>query len=117
MGARSSFSQITQTLKYLVKKTILEGRIFRWLLLFQEFTFEVISKLGRLNVRLDHLSILESGEIGSSLDNQLPDVDLFRVEAILDYLEEISTFLAIGKCPKEYTMMQRRYMVMRAPDY
>jgi hypothetical protein len=34
-------------LKYLVNKIVLEGRIFRWLLLFQEFSFEVIIKPGR----------------------------------------------------------------------
>ena len=33
-------------LKYLVNKPVLEGRIFRWLLLFQEYDFEVVMKLG-----------------------------------------------------------------------
>jgi hypothetical protein len=32
------------TLKYLVKKPVLGGRIYRWLLMFQEFDFEVIVK-------------------------------------------------------------------------
>ena len=36
-------------LKYLVNKPVLGGKICRWLLLFQEFDFEVIVKLGRLN--------------------------------------------------------------------
>jgi len=47
-------------LKYLVNKPVLEGIICRWLLLFQEFTFEVIVKLGMSNVGLDYLSRLES---------------------------------------------------------
>ena len=34
------------TLKYLVNKRVLGGRICRWLLLFQEYDFEVIVKLG-----------------------------------------------------------------------
>jgi hypothetical protein len=34
-------------LKYLVNKPVLEGRICRLLLLFQEFSFEVIIKSGR----------------------------------------------------------------------
>jgi hypothetical protein len=34
------------TLKYLVNKPVLGGRICRWLLLFQEFDFEVIVKPG-----------------------------------------------------------------------
>jgi len=44
------------TLKYLVNKPVLGGCICRWLLLFQEYDFEVIIKLGHLNAGLDHLS-------------------------------------------------------------
>ena len=39
------------TLKYLVNKPMLGGKICRQLLLFQEFDFEIIVKSGRLNVR------------------------------------------------------------------
>jgi len=46
-------------LKYLVNKAILEGKMCKWLLLFQKFTFEVVVKPGRLNVGLDYLSRLE----------------------------------------------------------
>jgi hypothetical protein len=42
-------------LKYLVNKPVLGGRIRRWLLLFQEFDFEVIVKPGKLNVGSNHL--------------------------------------------------------------
>lgn len=44
--------------KYLVNKPILGGKISRWLLLFQEYDFEVVVKPERLNVRHDHLSRL-----------------------------------------------------------
>lgn len=50
------------TLKYLVKKPVLESRICRCLLPFQEFTFEVVFKLERMNVGLDNLSRLETRE-------------------------------------------------------
>jgi hypothetical protein len=50
------------TLKYLVNKPVLGGRIYRWLLLFQEYDFEIIVKLGRMNKGPDHLSRLEHGE-------------------------------------------------------
>ena len=36
-------------LKYLVNKPVLGGKICRWLLLFQEFDFEVVVKPSRLN--------------------------------------------------------------------
>jgi hypothetical protein len=58
--------------KYLVNKLVLEGRICRWLLLFQEFLFEVIVKPRRCSVGPYHLSRLELGESGGEMDDQLP---------------------------------------------
>jgi len=43
------------TLRDLVKKLVLGGRICRWLLLFQEFDFEIIVKTGKMNGGLYHL--------------------------------------------------------------
>lgn len=51
----------------------------------------------------DHISRLESREAGVSLNDQFPDADLFRIEVVTDYLEDITLFLAIGKCLGEYT--------------
>ena len=60
-------------LKYLVNKPVLGGRICRWLLLFQEYDFEIIAKLGWLNAGPYHLSRLESGEEPLDLEDSLPD--------------------------------------------
>ena len=54
-------------LKYLVNKPILGGCICRWLLLFQEYDFEVVVKPGCLNVGPDHLSRIETGEEPTNL--------------------------------------------------
>jgi hypothetical protein len=77
-------------LKYLANKPVLEGRICQWFLLFQEFSFEVIIKLGRCNVGPDHLSRLESQESGKEIDDKLSDA----------YLEDITVFLSIGPAQK-----------------
>jgi hypothetical protein len=61
-------------LKYLVNKPVLGGIFCRWLLLFQEFDFEVIVKLGKLNVGLDHLSQVTNGEEPTSLEDNFLDV-------------------------------------------
>jgi hypothetical protein len=42
-------------LNYLVNKPGLGGHICCWLLLFQEFDFEVMVKVGKHNVGSDHL--------------------------------------------------------------
>jgi hypothetical protein len=77
----------------------------------------VIIKPGRCNVGPDHLSRLESGESGGAVDDQLPDADLFWVEAILEYLEDITVFLSTGACPETYSATHKRHMVVRAADY
>ena len=71
----SHFKMFTDhsTLRHLVNKPVLGGKICRWLLLFQEYDFEIIVKPGRLNVGPDHLSRLESGEEPISLEECLPD--------------------------------------------
>jgi hypothetical protein len=70
----------------------LEGIICRWFLLFQDFSFELIVKPGKLNVGLDHLSRLELGESGRDVDDQLRYEDIFKVEAIIDYFYDIDLF-------------------------
>jgi len=68
-------------LRYLVNKPVLGGRICRWLLLFQEYDFEVIVKPSRLNAGRDHFYRLESGE-GGNLDDSLPDAQLFSIRMV-----------------------------------
>lgn len=55
LGSHFKFYIDHSALKYLVNKPILEGRICRWFLLFREFDFKVIVKLGKQNVGPDHL--------------------------------------------------------------
>jgi hypothetical protein len=107
LGSYFKFFTDHSALKYLVNKPILEGRICRWLLVFQEFSFEIIVKLGRCIVGPNHLSRLESGESGGAVDDQLLDADLFRIEAILDYLEDIFFFLSTWTFPETYSTTQK----------
>jgi hypothetical protein len=60
-------------LKYLVNKTVLGGRICIWILLFQEYDFEIVVKPGRMNKGPNHLSRLEHGEESTSLEDALLD--------------------------------------------
>jgi hypothetical protein len=91
---------------------VLEGRICKWFLLFQEFSFKVIVKPGRCNVGLDHLSRLESGESGGEFDDQLPDEEFFRIKYITKYLEDIVSFLSSGAFPKNYFSTLKRHLVV-----
>ena len=102
-------------LKYLVKKPVLEGgKICRCLLLFQEYDFEVIVKLGRLNVGLDHLSRIETREEPTNLEEGLPDTQLFTVRIADGHFEDIIHFLTIGTAPEGYTIHQKKDLVVHA---
>ena len=89
LGAHFKMFTDHSALKYLVNKPVLGRRICRWLLLFQEYDFEIIVKPGRLNVGPDHLSRLESGEEPTNLEDSFPDAQLFSIHISDDYFIEI----------------------------
>lgn len=73
------------SLIYLVNKLVLGDKICRWLLLFQEYDFEVILKPAALNVGPDHLSWIETGEEPNNIEEWFPDVQLFVVHVVDDH--------------------------------
>jgi len=103
--------------KYLVNKIMLRGRICHWFLLFHKFEFEVVFKLGKYNGGPNHLSCIEFGESSWCLNDELPDVKLFHIEAVPDQLDEITKFLILGKAPMEYTPTQCHQLVTRSSNY
>ena len=104
-------------MKYLVNKLVLGGKICRWLLLFQEYDFEIIVKPGKLNAGPDHLSRLESREKPTSLEDNLPDAQLFSIQIANDYFKDIIEFLTTGTTPTEYNTKYKKYLVVRATDF
>jgi hypothetical protein len=77
------------TLKYLVNKPLLGGRIWRWLLLFQEYDFEIIVKPRKMNKGPDQLSRLEHGEEPTNLEDALLDAQLLTIKNIDDHFADI----------------------------
>lgn len=95
-------------LKYLVNKPVLGEEICRWLLLFQEYNFEVIVKSGRLNVGPEHLSCIETGEEPNNLEEGLLDTQLFAIRVADNHFFVIIHFLTIGMTPKGYTNQRKK---------
>ena len=87
------------TLKYLVNKPVLGGRICIWLLLFQEFDFEVVVKPGKLNAGAYHLSRITNGEEPTILEEKIPDAHLFSVHVVDEYFVDIIEYLSIWIVP------------------
>ena len=117
LGAHFKMFTDHSTLKYLVNKQLLGGEICRWLLLFQEYEFEIIVKPGRLNAGLDHLSRLELGEEPTSLKDNLSDAQLFLVHIVVDYFKDIIEFLNTGTASTEYREKQKKQLVVKATNF
>jgi hypothetical protein len=105
------------SLRYLVNKLVLGGRICRWILLFQEFDFEVVVKPARLNGGPDHLSRITNGEEPSTLEDNFPDAQLVLVHIADEYFADTIEFLSIGFTPKEFNTAQKKNLVVRVADY
>jgi hypothetical protein len=101
-------------LKYLFNKPLLGGRVCVWLLLFQEYDFEIVVKPGRINKGLDHLSRLEHGEDPTSLEDTLLDAQFMAIRRVDDHFVEIFKFLSTRMAPSEYTIIQKKQLVVCA---
>jgi len=86
-------------------------------LLFEEFEFEVVVKLGILNAGPDHFSRITNGEEPSSLKDKFLDAKLFSVQIDDDYFVDIIEFLNTRFSPNEFNTTQKRNLVIRATDY
>jgi hypothetical protein len=104
-------------LKYLVNKPVLGGRICICILLFQEYDFEIIVKIGRMNKGPDHLSRLEHGEEPTSMEDTLPDAYLIAIGKMDDHFIDIVQFLSTGMAPSEYTIFQKKHLEVRAAEF
>lgn len=89
---------ITAPLEKLMKKddvfvwmymSMLGGKICRWILLFQDFDFEIIVNLGCLNVGLYHLSRIEIGKEPTNIEYGLVDAQLFKFDKENDHYAPI----------------------------
>jgi hypothetical protein len=86
-------------------------------MLFQEFDFEVLVNLGRLNAGLDNLSRITNGEEPSSLEDNFSDAQLFSVQIVDEYFDDIIEFLSTRFAPKEFNIAQKKNLVVRVAYY
>jgi hypothetical protein len=70
-----------------------------------------------MNKGLDHLSRLEHREEPTSLEDTLLDAQLLAIRNIDDHFTEIVQFLSTGMPPSEYTIPQKKQLVVHATDF
>ena len=60
-------------------------------------------KPGHLKAGPDHLSRIETSEEPTNIEDGLLDAQLFKVDMVDDYYDQIVQFLAMGTTPKDLT--------------
>ena len=73
LGYRIVFHMDHDSLKYLVNKSGLSDRIARWILLLQEFNYEVMVKPGKANANADYLSRQRGTVALEDIQAEFPD--------------------------------------------
>jgi hypothetical protein len=76
-----------------------------------------VVKPGRMNKGLDHLSRLEHGEEPTSLEDTLSNAQLLAIRKIDDHFAEIVHFLSTGMASSEYTITQKKQLVVCVVDF
>ena len=88
LGTRVIVNTDHSTLRYLMAKKDTKPRLIRWVLLLQEFDFEVRGRKGTENQVADHLSRLEDESIRDLGDKTDID-DTFPDEHVLDASQDL----------------------------
>ena len=116
LGYRIVFHTDHGSLKYLVNKPNLSGRISRWTLLLQEFMYKVVVKSGKSNANADFLSRQRGMPAVESLIADFPDEfqdspfpeSVFHVEGEdVSKFQEIITYLTERKYPEGLNMEEK----------
>jgi hypothetical protein len=85
MGRHFKMFTNHSALNYLVNKLVLGGRIRIWLPLFQEYDFDIVVKLRRMNKGPNHLYRLEHGEESTSLEDTILDAHFLAIRKVNDH--------------------------------
>ena len=115
LGRKFTFHVDHSALLYLVNKQALTGRLARWMLLLQEFDFQIQHRPGVQHVVADYLRRLESGEPTETAYNDLPDANLFNLTTMSDdnedeWITEMTHFLSSGLPPEHMALDARKLL-------
>ncbi|XP_073051355.1 uncharacterized protein [Primulina eburnea] len=111
--------RLNPAMKEVVKVEDAKPRLIQWILLIQEFDFEVKDKKGCENQVADHLSYLELEERteGGVINESFPDEQLFKVNVTHPWFADITNFLAAGELPPDLTYHQKKKFLHDAKFY
>lgn len=92
------------TIRYLMKKPSIIGRLVRQLLLMQEFDITVVDKPGKSNAVVDYLSRLQLQDNPKAIHDAFPYEHLFLIKSHTPWYADIANYLAANKMPSHIVL-------------
>ncbi|XP_021746437.1 uncharacterized protein LOC110712285 [Chenopodium quinoa] len=121
IGSRTIVYTDHSALKYLISKKEAKPRLLRWVLVLQDFDYEMRDKKGAENVVADHLSRLGAARIHEDdfpIEDALMDDVLYALEAKSEpWYADIVNYLACSAIPPDFTPQQHRKLKHEAKKY
>jgi hypothetical protein len=102
-------------LVYLVSKPQVSREIMRWLLLFLEYDFIIMYKLGRTHVVTNALSRLPNIIEPTSVFDQTTYASLFYIK--FEWLKDVKEFLKTKQIEGTLSVQQKQRLVKRAKPF
>lgn len=99
LGYKVIFHTDHGSLKHIVKKADVRGRIAPWILLLQEFNYEVKVKPGKMHANADLFSPLREVLEEQSIEDRFPDEELFKVELQSIWYVDIFNYIQEARLP------------------
>eukprot|EP00253_Pinus_taeda_P021580 PITA_21580 len=113
----STFVHIDQSaIKYLMKKSVINPQVTRWLLLLQEFDITIVDQPDKENVVIDFLSQLKADD-NTPVDDSFPDQYLFAVSTHSPWYANIANYLVAGKLPSHVSHWEKRKIIQQSARY
>ena len=119
LGRKFTFHVDHSALLYLVNKQALTSRLARWMMLLQEFDFEIQHRPGVQHTIVNYLSLLETREPPDQEYSDLPDAALFSIDTTPiesdpndAWITEMTQFLSTGLPPDHLTLDARKRLAV-----
>ncbi|CAM6094694.1 unnamed protein product [Calypogeia fissa] len=118
LGYKVIFHTDHNSLKYMVNKPDLTGRIARWMLLLQEFNYEVVVRPGKGHANADFFSRIDGETDSSDVEDTFPDEDVFSVRVGAEtWYPEMIRFLTTARLPSEMNAEKGAVFLRQAAPY
>ena len=105
------------TIKNMMNKPTISGRLARWFLLMQEFDITILDKANKANVVAKFLSQLHVPDDPASIDDSFPDEHIFLLLAQNPGYANIMSYLTTRKMPVNFSAKERKSPVENSFNY